>query len=55
MKAKVLRRFRDKYNGKLYKAGDTITVSKERFDEILSVGELVARIDSAKKSKSTAD
>jgi hypothetical protein len=34
MKAKVLKRFRDKRNGKIYDADSIIEVSKERFDEI---------------------
>ena len=41
MKAKVLEKFKDKKNGKIYKVGDIITVSKERFEEILTVGKLV--------------
>lgn len=35
MKAKVLKRFRDKRNGKIYDADSIIEVSKERFDEII--------------------
>ena len=34
MKAKVLKRFRDKRNGIIYNADSVIEVSKERFDEI---------------------
>lgn len=37
MKAKVLKRFKDKHNGKVYEPGDIITVSKKRFAEILEV------------------
>lgn len=48
MKAKVLRAFKDKHNGKIYKAGDVITVSKDRYEEILTVGNLVEEIKKAK-------
>lgn len=44
MKAKVLKKFRDKHNGKIYEADDIITVSKKRFAEILEVGELVEEV-----------
>lgn len=44
MKAKVLKRFKDKHNGKIYESGDVITVSKKRFAEILEVGQLVEEI-----------
>ena len=41
MKAKVLQRFRDKHSGKIYEAGEIITVTKKRFAEILEVAPLV--------------
>ena len=44
MKAKVLKRFKDKYNGKLYEPGEIITLSKKRFAEILKVGPLVEEV-----------
>ena len=44
MKAKVLKRFRDRHNGKIYHAGDVIIISKDRFNEIISVGEFVEEI-----------
>lgn len=50
MKAKVLKRFKDKYSGKVYKAGEVITVSKERFEEILAVAPLVEKVESKKKT-----
>lgn len=34
MKAKVLKKFRDKRNGKIYKTGAIIEVTKDRFAEI---------------------
>lgn len=39
MKAKVLKRFKDKNTGKVHNVGDIITVNKERFAEILKNGE----------------
>ena len=50
MKAKVLRRFKDKYSGKVYKAGEVITISKERFEEILTVAHLVEKVETKKKT-----
>ena len=44
MKAKVLKDFKDKYTGRRYKEGETISVSKERFDEILTVDNLVEAV-----------
>ena len=44
MKAKVLKRFKDKYNGKIYELGEIITVSKKRFNEILEVDVLVEEV-----------
>lgn len=49
MKAKVLQRFKDKYSGKVYKVGETITISKERFEEILKVAPLVEKVETKKK------
>ena len=62
MKVKVLKEFRDKYSGKLYKAGDIIEVSAERFGEIQTVGNLVEKVEEktetakkSKKAKNTAE
>lgn len=44
MKAKVLKRFKDKHNGRVYEAGEIITISKKRFAEILEVGVLVEEV-----------
>ncbi len=41
MKAKVLIKFKDKKTGKIRKVGEVFSVSKERFEEILTVGKLV--------------
>lgn len=50
MKAKVLRQFKDKYSGKTYKVDEVITISKERFEEILTVAPLVEKVETKKKS-----
>lgn len=50
MKAKVLSKFRDKHNGKVYKPGEVITISKDRFEEILTVAPLVEEIKPKKKA-----
>lgn len=44
MKAIVKKEFRDKYTGVVYPIGKMIEVSKKRFDEILSVDELIEEI-----------
>lgn len=44
MKAKVLKDFNDKYTGRRYKKDEVISVSKERFDEILTVDNLVEAV-----------
>lgn len=55
MKAKVLTRFRDKYSGEVYKVGAVITVSKERFAEILAVAPLVEEVKTKKKAAETEE
>lgn len=44
MKAKVLEPFKDKHTGELHEKGSTITVSKERYKEILTVGPFVEAV-----------
>lgn len=39
MKAKVLKKFKDKYSGKIYKPGTVIEVTEERFEEIRNTDE----------------
>ena len=53
MKAKVLRKFKDKYSGKIHETGDMLTISRERFNEILTVAPLVEEVKEPKK-KDTA-
>lgn len=55
MKVKVLKRFRDKYNlDKIYEKDEIIEVSKERFDEILTVDQLVEAVAEAAEEKKPA-
>lgn len=51
MKAKVLKRFKDKYSGRIYRVDEVITISKERFEEILTVGPLVEKVETKKKTE----
>ena len=44
MKVKVIERFRDKNTKKIHQVDDILTVSRERFDEILTVGNFVEEI-----------
>lgn len=44
MKAKVLKRFKDKHSGEIHEPGDIITVTKKRFKEILEVDVLVEEV-----------
>ena len=44
MKAKVLKKFKDKYTGKIHEEGAILTISRERFAEILQVAPLVEEI-----------
>lgn len=39
MKVKVLKSFIDKHTFKVHKEGDLLTISKERYEEIVSVSE----------------
>ena len=54
MKAKVVKAFRDKYSGKMYKVGQNLYISKERFEEINRVSPLVEKVDEPKKANNTA-
>lgn len=51
MKAKVLKQFRDKHTGELHKEGAMLNISRERFEEILTVGPLVEAIKTGKANK----
>lgn len=45
MKVKVTRKFRDKYTGEHYKKGDLLEITEERYNEIMSVGNLLYLIE----------
>ena len=45
MKVKVLHKFTNKYTGEHYRRGDVLNITEERYREILSVGDLVLKID----------
>jgi hypothetical protein len=49
MKVKVLQKFRDKHTGEIYPVGKTLTITKERCEEILKVTPLVEEIKTNKK------
>ena len=49
MKAKVVREFRDKYTGETYPIKKVIEISEERFEEILTVGAFVERVEEPKE------
>lgn len=44
MKAKVLKRFKDKHTGEIYEKDQVITVTKKRFAEILKTDVLVEEV-----------
>ena len=51
MKVEVLSGFRDKHTREFHEKGEVLTVSKERYEEILTVGNLVKEIKTVKKPK----
>ena len=55
MKVKVLKAFRDKYSGEIRKEGSTITVSKDRYAEILTKGPLVEEVKATKKPQESTE
>lgn len=55
MKVKVLKSFRDKYSGEIRKKGSTITVSKDRYAEILKKGPLVEEVKATKKPRASTE
>ncbi len=44
MKVKVIEEFRDKYTKKIHKVNKVMEITKERYDEILTVGNFVEEI-----------
>jgi hypothetical protein len=51
MRVKVLTKFKDKHTGEIHEAGKVMTVSKERFAEILETDKLVEEVKEAKEKK----
>lgn len=49
MMVETIVRFRDKKEGCIREIGETFRVSKERYDEILKVGEFVKPVSAATK------
>lgn len=45
MRVIVLRSFKDKHTGEIHKKGDALTISKKRYEEILSVDKLVEEVE----------
>lgn len=50
MKYKVIKAFTDKHTYKKYNIGDVIEITKERADEILSIGELITKVQNKPKT-----
>ena len=55
MKVKVKTKFRDKYTGARYKRGDVLEITEERYEEIMSVGNLVQKIAQDADSNASVD
>lgn len=50
MKVKVRTEFKDKYTGKLHKAGDELEMPLERINEVLKVGSFIELVAESKKA-----
>lgn len=55
MKVKVTRQFRDKYTGELHKKGDLLEITEERYNEIMSVGNFVYKIEQKDIASASSD
>ena len=55
MKAKVLKRFKDKHTGEVYRPGAIITVTKKRFAEILQTAKLVEEYTEEETEETTEE
>lgn len=53
MKAKVVKSFRDKHTNEIYKENSVITISEDRFAEILTVGPFVENVEEPEATKET--
>lgn len=54
MRVKVLTKFKDKHTGVVYKKGDCLTMTEERYKEILQVGQFVYKISEPCRSDAEA-
>lgn len=52
MKVKVIKKFKDKNTHDIHEVGELLTISKDRYNEILAVGDFVEEI--VEKKKKTA-
>lgn len=50
MKVKVRTEFKDKYTGKMHKAGDELEMTLERINEVLKVGSFIELVAESKKA-----
>lgn len=55
MKVKVLHKFTNKYTGEHYRRGDVLDITEERYREIMSVGNLVYKIEQSDALSVSAD
>ena len=55
MKAKVLKQFKDKHSGEIHQVGSILTISRERYEEILTKGHLVEEIKPTKKPQDSTE
>lgn len=55
MKYKVIKDFTDIHTYRKYKAGDVIEITKERANEILSVGELITKVQTKTTKKGVVE
>ena len=46
---KVVKKFKDKYNDKIYNVGDVVKFTKKRAKEILEVGKFIEEIKEEKE------
>lgn len=51
MKVRVKTEFKDKYTGKLYRSGETLDMSVERINEVLTVGNFIELMSEPVESK----
>lgn len=55
MKAKVLKKFRDKHTFEIHAVGEILNITKERYEEILTSGKFVEEVKEPKKARKKAE